>query len=98
MVTLQLSEKHKKHSNQVKITLKTSENHSEVSENHSKKSENHSNRVNFTLRGSAQRDSSKQKSCPSVSFPPPKVKFTHWSDFHSLWSDFHSLSNDFHSF
>ena len=41
MVTLQQSEKHKKHSNRVKITLKTSENHSEVSENHSKKSENH---------------------------------------------------------
>ena len=54
MVTLQQSEKRKKHSNRVKITLKTSENHSKVSENHSKKSENHSNRVNLTLRGSAQ--------------------------------------------
>ena len=80
-----------------KITLKTSENHSEESENHSKKSENHSNRVNSTLRGSAQRDSLKQKSCPSVSFPK-KWNSLYWSDFHSFWSDFHSLWNDFHSF
>ena len=69
MVTLQWIEKRKKLSNQVKITFKMSENHSEVSENHLKKSENHYKRVNFTLRGSTQRDSSKQKSCPSVSFP-----------------------------
>ena len=32
----------------MKITLKTSENHSKVSTNYSKKSENHSKRVNFT--------------------------------------------------
>ena len=37
MGTLQQSEKSKKHSNQVKVTLKTSGNHSEVSENHSKR-------------------------------------------------------------
>ena len=69
MVTLQKSEKRKDHFNRVKITLKTSENHSKVSENHSKKSENHSKRVTFTFLGSSQRDSSNQKSCPSVSFP-----------------------------
>ena len=42
MVTLQKSEKRKNHYNRVKITLKTSENHSKASENHSKKSEKHS--------------------------------------------------------
>ena len=30
MVTLQKSEKHEKHTNQMKITLKTSENHSKI--------------------------------------------------------------------
>ena len=58
MVTLQKSEKRKDHSNRVKITLKTSENHSKASENHSEESENHSKRVTFTFWGSSLRDSS----------------------------------------
>ena len=74
MVTLQKSEKRKGHSNRVKITLKTSENHSKASENHSEESENHFKRVTFTFWGSSLRDSSKQKSCPS--------RFE--SDFHSV--------------
>ena len=65
--------------------------------NHSKKSENHSNRVNFISGGSAQRDSSKQKSCPSVSFPK-KWNSLYWSDFHSFWSDFHSIGMIFTRF
>ena len=69
MVALQKSEKRKDHSNRVKITLKTSENHSKASENHSEESENHSKGVTFTFWGSSLRDSSKQKSCPSVSSP-----------------------------
>ena len=80
----------------MKITLKTSENHSKVSENHSKKSENDSNRVNFTFWGSSQRESSFVSSCPSVR-SPLKWNSLYWSDFHSFWSDFHSLWNDFHS-
>ena len=87
MVTLQKSEKRKDHSNRVKITLKTSENHSKASENHSEESENHSKRVTFTFLGSSQRDSSKQKSCPSVSFPK-KWNSLYWSDFHSFWERF----------
>ena len=51
MVTLQKCEKRKDHSNRVKITLKTSENHSKASENHSEESENHSKRVTFTFWG-----------------------------------------------
>ena len=43
--------KRKDHSNQVKITLKMSENHSKASENHSEESENHSKRVTFTFWG-----------------------------------------------
>ena len=66
MVTLQKSEKRKDHSNRVKITLKTSENHSKASENHSEESENHSKRVTFTFWGSSLRDSSFVSSCPSV--------------------------------
>ena len=68
MVTLQKSEKRKDHSNRVKISLKTSENHSKSSENHSEISENHSKRVTFTFLESSLRDSSKQKSCPSMLF------------------------------
>ena len=49
MVTLQKSVKRKDHPNRVKITLKTSENHSQASENHSEESENHSKRVTFTF-------------------------------------------------
>ena len=48
MVTLQNSEKRKNHSNRVKITLRTSENHSKANENHSKKSETHSGKKNKT--------------------------------------------------
>ena len=49
MVTLQKREKRKDHSNRVKITLKTSENHSKASKNHSEESESHSKRVTFTF-------------------------------------------------
>ena len=83
----------KKHFNLVKIILKMSENHSKASENHSKKSENHSKRVSSTIFFSflsLQRNSSKQKSCPSVSFQK-KVNSLYWSDFHSFGSNFHLL-------
>ena len=81
MVTLQKSEKRKKHSNRVKITLKTSKNHSKASENHSKERENRSKRVNFTFLGSSPRDSTFVSGC----------------DFHSLWNDFTRFESDFHS-
>ena len=89
----------------MKITLKTSENHSKVSENHSikRKSEHHSNRVNFTFWGSSQRDSSFISSCPSVRSPLKwnslyviftlfGVIFTHFGMiFTRFESDFHSV-------
>ena len=80
MVTLQKSEKRKDHSNRVKITLKTSANHSKASENHFEESENHSKRVTFTFWGSSLRDSSKQ--IKELSF---RMIFTRFeSDFHSV--------------
>ena len=89
----------------MKITLKTSVNHSKVSENHSKKSENHSNRVNFTSWGSSLRDSSfVVSSCPSVRSPKSEIHsigviftlfgviFTHFGMiFTRFESDFHSV-------
>ena len=92
MVTLKLSEKRKKHSNRVKITLKTSENHSKVSENHSKKGENHSNRVNFTLMGNAQRDSKELSLCEL----PQKGKFT-LLEWFSLFLEWFSLTLEWFS-
>ena len=98
MVTLQKSEKREDHSNRVKITLKTSENHSKASENHSEESENHSiQKSDFHFLGELTEGQLETKRCPSVSFPK-KWNSLYWSDFHSFWSDFYSLWNDFHSF
>ena len=72
--TLQKSGKREKHSNRVKITLKTSKNHSKASENHSKEREN-SNRANFTFLGGSLRDNTFVSGCDFHSL---------WNDFHSF--------------
>ena len=86
MVTLQKSEKRKDHSNRVKITLKTSENHSKASENHSEESENHSKRVAFTFLGELTEGQLETKEL-SLSKFPKKVKVTllEWFSLSSEW-------------
>ena len=73
MVTLQKSEMRKDHSNRVKITLKTSENHSKARENHSEESENHSK--NFHFFGELTEGQLETKEL-SLSELPQKVKVT----------------------
>ena len=95
MVTLQKSEKRKHHSNRVKITLKTSENHSKASENHSEESENQSQKSDFHFWGELTEG---QLFCFELSLSelPQKVKVTLWEWF-SLSSEWFSLALEWFS-
>ena len=92
MVTLQKSEKRKDHSNRVKITLKTSENHSKASEKLLLlwREWESLQKSDFHFLGELTEG--------QLLSSPKKWNSLFWSDSHSLRSDFHSLWNDFHSF
>ena len=95
MVTLQKSEKRKDHSNRVKITLKTSENHSKASENHSEESKNYSKRVTFTFWGELTEGQLETKEL-SLCELPQKVKFT-LLEWFSLFLEWFSLTLEWFS-
>ena len=90
MVTM--SKKRKNHSNRMKITLKRVKIIPKRVTITPKKGEKHSKRVNFHFLGSSQKDSSKQKSYPSVSFTRFGITFTRFeSDLHSVMFELFTL-------